>query len=64
VPLKIFRSQARELIFHCPPLGPAMTHGHRFEEHGAWALVLEKASEGWRIKGYGWRVASYREFSP
>ena len=50
--------------FSLPTTWTGLTHGHRFEEHGAWAFVLEKASVGWRIKGYGWGVTSYRELSP
>jgi hypothetical protein len=50
--------------FSLPSTWTGLTHGRRFEEHGAWAFVLEKASQGWRIKGYGWGVSSYRELSP
>jgi hypothetical protein len=59
-----FSVSGTRAYFSLPTTWTGLTHGRRFEEHGAWAFVLEKAPKGWRIKGYGWGVTSYREFSP
>jgi len=47
--------------FSLPTTWTGFTHGRRFEEHGAWAFVLERQGADWRIKGYGWGVTGYTE---
>jgi len=52
--------------FSLPTRWTGLDQGRRFDEHGAWAFVLERriAASGeilWRILGYGWGVTSYSE---
>lgn len=48
--------------FSLPTVWTGLTHGHAFEEHGAWAFVLERTRSGkWQIVGYGWGVTAYSE---
>jgi hypothetical protein len=49
--------------FSLPTTWTGFTHGRRFEEHGAWAFVLEHRAGAWRILGYGWGVDAYTEAS-
>lgn len=59
-----FAVAGRRAYFSLPTTWTGLTHGRRFEEHGAWAFVLERQAGAWRIKGYGWGVTSYTEFPP
>jgi hypothetical protein len=47
--------------FSLPTTWTGRTHGRTFEEHGAWAFVLERRAGAWRILGYGWAVFAYQE---
>jgi hypothetical protein len=47
--------------FSLPTTWTGRTHGRSFEEHGAWAFVLERRGSEWRILGYGWGVTAYSE---
>ena len=59
-----FSVSGRRAYFSLPTTWRGLTHGRRFEEHGAWAFVLERAAGGWRILGYGWGVTAYSEDPP
>ncbi len=56
-----FSESRGRAYFSLPTTWTGFTHGRRFEEHGAWAFVLERPGAGWRIKGYGWGVTGYTE---
>ena len=47
--------------FSLPTTWTGLTHGRRFEEHGAWSIVIERHVGHWRIVGYGWGVTKYSE---
>jgi hypothetical protein len=47
--------------FSLPTTWTGFTHGRPFEEHGAWAFVLERHGAEWCVKGYGWGVTGYAE---
>jgi hypothetical protein len=47
--------------FSLPTTWTGLTHGRRFEEHGAWAFVIERHGPDWRILGYGYGVTTYTE---
>ena len=47
--------------FSLPTTWTGLTHGRRFEEHGAWAFVIEHDGPDWRILGYGYGVTTYTE---
>jgi hypothetical protein len=59
-----FGVTGRRAYFSLPTTWRGLSHGRRFEEHGAWAFVLERGAGGWRIKSYGWGVTSYSESAP
>jgi hypothetical protein len=42
------------VYFVLPTTWRGLQPGAEFEEHGAWAFVLEKSSGRWRIIAYGW----------
>lgn len=50
--------------FSLPTTWTGLTHGRRFEEHGAWAFVIERQGPDWRILGYGYGVTTYTEAAP
>jgi len=56
-----FSEAGGRAYFSLPTTWTGLTHGRRFEEHGAWAFVLERHGNGWRIKAYGWGVTQYTE---
>jgi hypothetical protein len=56
-----FRRSGNRAYFSLPTTWTGLTHGRRFEEHGAWAFVLERDGATWRILSYGWGVTSYTE---
>lgn len=55
------RESGNRAYFSLPTTWTGLTHGHRFEEHGAWAFVLERSGASWKILSYGWGVTSYTE---
>lgn len=58
-----FSESGDRAYFSLPTTWNGLTHGRRFEEHGAWAFVLQRHGAGWQILGYGWGVTSYTEFA-
>jgi hypothetical protein len=54
-----FSQSGNRVYFSLPTTWTGLTHGKHFEEHGAWAFVLEHENAGWRIVGYGWGVTAY-----
>jgi len=56
-----FAVAADRAYFSVPTTWRGRTHGHRFEEHGAWAFVLTREAGAWRVLAYGWGVTRYRE---
>ena len=56
-----FTKSGTRVYFSLPTTWSGRTHGRSFEEHGAWAFVLERDQEAWHIVGYGWGVFAYRE---
>jgi len=61
-PAHDFTKSGNRVYFSLPTTWSGRTHGRSFEEHGAWAFVLERRrEEAWRIVGYGWGVFSYQE---
>jgi hypothetical protein len=49
-----FDGSGDRVYFVLPTTWRGVQPGSRFEEHGAWAFVLEKSSGQWRIIAYGW----------
>jgi hypothetical protein len=52
------------VYFSLPTTWIGLTQGRHFEEHGAWAFVLQHGTtdaDPWRIVGYGWGVTAYTE---
>jgi hypothetical protein len=56
-----FSQSGTRCYFSLPTTWTGLTHGRRFEEHGAWAFVIERHGAGWQILGYGYGVTSYTE---
>jgi hypothetical protein len=57
-----FSQVGDRVYFSLPTTWTGRTHGHTFEEHGAWSFVLiHQPAAGWRIAGYGWGVTAYAE---
>jgi hypothetical protein len=61
-----FSESGDRVYFSLPTTWTGLAAGRQFEEHGAWAFVLQRVSSrtpaaAWRILGYGWGVSSYRE---
>lgn len=56
-----FKLSGKRAYFSLPTTWTGLTHGKRFEEHGAWSFVLQEEDAGWRIVGYGWGVTAYSE---
>jgi hypothetical protein len=56
-----FSQSGNRVYFSLPTTWSGRTHGRTFEEHGAWAFVLEQRTGTWRILGYGWGVFAYQE---
>jgi hypothetical protein len=63
-PASDFSVSGSRCYFSLPTTWTGLTHGRRFEEHGAWAFVLERHGPIWQILGYGWGVTSYAERAP
>lgn len=63
-----FDRMGRRVYFSLPTKWTGLSAGRHFEEHRAWAFVLERTRAGgpeaWRIKGYGWAVHAYTEDPP
>ncbi len=54
------------VYFSLPTTWTGLDGGRHFEEHGAWAFVLERThatddGSPWRILSYGWGVTAYTE---
>jgi hypothetical protein len=49
-----FDRSGDRVYFVLPTTWRGLQPGARFEEHGAWAFVLQKSSGQWRIVAYGW----------
>jgi len=60
-PARDFSVAGNRAYFCLPTTWTGLTHGRPFEEHGAWAFVLERGLHGWRIIGYGWGETSHAE---
>jgi hypothetical protein len=56
-----FSQSGTRCYFSLPTTWTGLTHGRRFEEHGAWAFVIERHGAVWQIVGYGYGVTSYTE---
>jgi hypothetical protein len=56
-----FSQSGNRCYFSLPTTWTGLTHGRRFEEHGAWAFVIERRAAAWRILGYGYGVTTYTE---
>jgi hypothetical protein len=61
-----FSTSGDRAYFSLPTTWTGLASGKHFEEHGAWAFVLQKhhsgsQDAGWRILGYGWGVSAYTE---
>jgi hypothetical protein len=56
-----FSQSGTRAYFSLPTTWTGRTHGKTFEEHGAWAFVVEHHGGAWRILGYGWGVSAYTE---
>jgi hypothetical protein len=56
-----FSQSGNRCYFSLPTTWAGLTHGRRFEEHGAWAFVIERHGAAWRILGYGYGVTAYTE---
>ena len=59
-----FSRAGNRCYFSLPTTWTGFTHGRRFEEHGAWAFVIERHGAAWRILGYGYGVTTYTEAGP
>jgi len=59
-----FSVDGRRAYFSVPTTWTGRVQGRSFEEHGAWAFVLERRGTIWRILGYGWGVTAYTETPP
>lgn len=59
-----FSVAGKRAYFSLPTTWTGRTDGRSFEEHGAWAFVLERRGATWRILGYGWGVSAYTEAPP
>ena len=49
-----FERTGDRVYFVLPTTWRGVQPGSRFEEHGAWAFVLQKSAGQWRILAYGW----------
>jgi hypothetical protein len=58
-----FSTAGDRAYFSLPTTWTGFTHGRSFEEHGAWAFVVQRHGTSWRIIGYGWAVYAYSEAS-
>jgi hypothetical protein len=56
-----FSQAGNRCYFSLPTTWTGLTHGRTFEEHGAWAFVIERHGAAWRILGYGYGVTRYTE---
>jgi hypothetical protein len=56
-----FNQSGDRCYFSLPTTWTGLTHGRRFEEHGAWAFVVERHGAAFKILGYGYGVTRYTE---
>lgn len=59
-----FSVSGNRAYFCLPTTWTGLTHGRPFEEHGAWAFIVERGADGWRILSYGWGETSHAEPKP
>jgi hypothetical protein len=59
-----FSQSGDRCYFSLPTTWTGFSHGRRFEEHGAWAFVIEHHGTVWQILRYGYGVTSYTEAAP
>jgi len=59
-----FSVSGDKAYFCLPTTWTGLTHGKRFEEHGAWAFVVRRGADGWRIIAYGWGETSHADLPP
>jgi hypothetical protein len=63
-PARDFSVSGDRAYFCLPTTWTGLTHGRPFEEHGAWAFVVQRGSNGWRILAYGWGETAHAEPGP
>ena len=63
-PARDFSVSGDRAYFCLPTTWTGLTHGRPFEEHGAWAFVVQRGADGWRILAYGWGETSHAEPPP
>jgi hypothetical protein len=63
-PARDFSVTGDRAYFCLPTTWTGLTHGRPFEEHGAWAFVVQRSTSGWRILAYGWGETSHAEPTP
>jgi hypothetical protein len=59
-----FSESGGRAYFSLPTTWTGILNGRHFEEHGAWAFVLERDGVKWRVLGYGWGVTSRTDAPP
>ena len=55
-PARDFSVTGDRAYFCLPTTWTGRSHGQPFEEHGAWAFIVQRGPQGWRILAYGWGV--------
>ena len=63
-PARDFGVTGDRAYFCLPTTWTGRTHGRPFEEHGAWAFIVQKESRGWRILAYGWGETAHADPAP
>ena len=63
-PARDFSVTGDRAYFCLPTTWTGLTHGKPFEEHGAWAFVVQRGAKGWRILAYGWGETAHAEPTP
>jgi hypothetical protein len=63
-PARDFSITGDRAYFCLPTTWTGLTHGRPFEEHGAWAFVVQHGAHGWRILAYGWGETAHAEPAP
>lgn len=63
-PARDFSVTGNRAYFCLPTKWTGRTHGRPFEEHGAWAFVVERGADGWHVLGYGWGETAHEEPAP
>ncbi len=60
-PARDFSVSGDRAYFCLPTTWTGRTHGRPFEEHGAWAFVVQRDGSGWHILAYGWGETAHAE---